>query len=83
MKLSWLIPEHTKSVEFYAIKADFSHYTKGWRVVRQDMRNKLDSCGWCHEPFKDGDAIALGFRNGARNMVLCQRCAVDAARKGG
>ena len=78
MRLSRVVPAHTKTVEFYAIKADFAKYTEGWRRVRSTMRNKLDRCGWCGIPFEDGDTIALGFCNHEKNKVLCQACAKKA-----
>ena len=79
MKLSRVVPTHTKSVEFYAIKKDFSHYTESWRLSRSKVRKPLDKCDWCQSPFKEGDTIALGFRHGAGNMVLCHTCADSAA----
>lgn len=79
MKLTRNIQAHEKSVEFYAIKADFSHYTEGWRLARAKMRNPLDKCGWCGNPFTDGDVIALGFSHTKKNMVLCQKCAADSS----
>ncbi len=83
MQLSKTIPSRREVVEFYAIKADFSHYTEGWRLARARLRDPLDKCGWCKEPFKDGDMIALGFRTGHKNMVLCQTCASLGAGEGG
>ena len=80
MKLEKTIPSHKKSVEFYAIKKDFSNYTEGWRRIRSKMHKKLDSCEWCSTPFQDGDCIALGFSRTHRNMVLCQGCAASALR---
>lgn len=79
MRLSKMIPSRREVVEFDAIKTDFSHYTEGWRLARSRAKDPLDKCGWCKEPFKDGDTIALGFRVGHKNMVLCQTCATLGA----
>ena len=75
MKLTRVIPAHTKVIEFYAVKRDFSTFGEAWRNGRSRRSNPLDKCEWCHAPFKDGDMIALGFSNHRKNMVLCQTCA--------
>lgn len=76
MKLTRQIPARRETVEFYALKKDFSNYGEAWRKHRPDMK-----CGWCATPFKEGDTVALGFRHKHVNMLLCQIC-VDAALRG-
>jgi hypothetical protein len=83
VNLTRIVPSHTKTVEFYAITTDFSHYTEGWRLARAKMRDPLDKCGWCGKPFAEGDVISLGFSHTKKNMVLCQQCAADASAGGG
>jgi hypothetical protein len=84
MQLSKTIPSRQVVIEFYAIKKDFSTYCDGWIRVREGMHNPLDTCEWCSKQFEKGDKIALGFRTGHANMILCQACAsLGASGEGG
>lgn len=80
MKLSRLVPAHTKTECFDWIKSDFMVMSRRYREVRGKCCRPMDACFWCKHPFADGDMMALAGRPKASNVMLCQRCAAEAEK---
>jgi len=74
MKLSKVIPAHTKTVEFNWCKKDWLIMSPIYRTARIGM-NLMDSCFWCGYSFNDGDLMAIAQPKKGLNKVLCQDCA--------
>jgi len=80
MKLSRLVPAHTKTEGFCWIKSDFMVMDQRYREVRGKCRRPMDACFWCKHKFADGEMMALAGRPKAVNVILCQRCAAKAEK---
>ena len=77
MKLSRVIPQHRRIVEFRWCKKDFMEMSPKYRAIRAEMRKPMDSCFWCQYKFKDGEMMALAAPMKGTNKILCQVCAAD------
>lgn len=75
MKLSRVIPKHTKTVHFNWCQKDWIEMSEKFRKIRSRMRNKLDTCFWCGHNFKDGEKMSIAQPERGANKVLCNGCA--------
>ena len=79
MRLTKLIPEHRKTIEFNWCKRDFLLMSQDYRKVRERMHSPMDSCSWCQHKFVDGEMMALAQPKHGKNWLLCQDCAAAPA----
>ena len=75
MKLSKIIPERRKTIEFNWCKKDWMEMNQTFRNVRSSHRNKHDRCWWCGGKFVDGEMMSLAQQKKGKNVSLCGGCA--------
>lgn len=78
LRLSRLVPAHTRAVRFHWIKADFMVMSQQYRRIREKCRSPMDTCKWCGHKHVDGEMMALAGPEKGANWILCQRCATEA-----
>ncbi len=72
-QLSRVVPAHTVTFVFRSVAIDWVRMGPKWRRSRGGMKNKLNSCFWCHHKFEDGEMMSLGFSMKG-NKMLCRTC---------
>ena len=80
MKLSRVIPAHTKTVHFTWVDKEYTRYTEKFRQIRARCGSPLDTCFWCKHKFEDGEMMGVAARPKAGNVMLCQGCATEARK---
>ena len=77
MKLSKVIPAHTKTYRAKWCNLDFMKMSKKYRDVRPGSSVYRNSCYWCKRPHEDGEMMALACFVRVGNRTLCQKCAKE------
>ena len=75
MIISKNIPARIKVARVLWVKMDFMVMSQDYRAIRNQMKNKMQSCYWCGVDIEDGEMMALAAFESAGNKVLCQECA--------
>ena len=75
MKLTKIIPEHTKTITAEWLRRNFTVMTPNYRKIRQNSAYQGFRCYWCKTKFQDGDQIALACISKKGNKVFCDSCA--------
>lgn len=75
LKLSRLVPAHTKTIAAFWCKRDFMSMCQQYRDVRARCASPMDSCYWCGHKIADGEMMALACFETIGNKILCQPCA--------
>lgn len=75
LKLTKIIPKHTKTVKFLWCHKNWLQMSDNYRKIRAEMKNPMDHCYWCKHEFLNGDWMALACPEKGSNKVLCEICA--------
>lgn len=77
MRLSKVIPERRKTVNFLWCKKDFMKNGVYNAHRKSGGMTTTDRCWWCNYKFLENDMMALASPEKQSNQLICQNCAKE------